>query len=101
MSEDISKIIKELPYYEKILLKNLEENEDILPEEIAEKENISIKSVMSAAGSLAAKGIIDVNKNTEEKIKLTKSGKDIAEKGLPERRVLNVLSHEKTISMKE
>lgn len=101
MSEDISKIIKELPYYEKILLKNLEENEDILPEEIAEKENISIKSVMSAAGSLAAKGIIEVNKNTEEKIKLTKSGKEIAEKGLPERRVLNVLSHEKTISMKE
>ena len=78
---DISKIIEELPFYEKLLLKDLEENENIPPEEVAKKDNINIKSVMSAAGSLAAKDIITVNKNTEEKVKLSKAGKEFAEKG--------------------
>ena len=98
---DISKIIEELPFYEKLLLKDLEENENIPPEEVAKKDNINIKSVMSAAGSLAAKDIITVNKNTEEKVKLSKAGKEFAEKGLPERRVLNVLAYEKEIPMKD
>ncbi|WP_042707885.1 phenylalanine--tRNA ligase subunit alpha [Methanobrevibacter wolinii] len=101
MSEDILKIINELSLYEKILLKDLGENENILPEEIAEKENLNIKSVMSAAGSLSAKNIITVNKDVKENIKLTDAGKDFAEKGLPERRILSVLGHEKKIPMGE
>lgn len=101
MSEDISKIIDELSKYEKILLKDLEENEHILPEEIAEKESLNIKSVMSAAGSLSAKNIITVNKDVQVNIKLTNNGKDFAEKGLPERRVLSVLGHENEIPMGE
>ena len=63
MSEDIKKTINELHIYEKKLLKELEANENTTPEEIADKTAMDIKSVMSAAGSLASKDIIEVEKD--------------------------------------
>jgi phenylalanyl-tRNA synthetase alpha chain len=101
MKESISKIINELHIYEKKLLKSLEENENYTPEEIAKNNSMDIKSVMSAAGSLASKDIIDVKKVLLESISLTDEGKKYAEIGLPERRVLNVLFDEKEIVMKD
>ena len=104
MSEDINKIINELHIYEKKLLKELEINENATPDEIAEKTGLNIKSVMSAAGSLASKGIIIVNKETKEKFSLTdltENGKKYAEIGLPERRILKVLQDKKQLAMKD
>lgn len=101
MSEDINKIINELHIYEKKLLKELELNENATPEEIAEHTGLNIKSVMSAAGSLASKGIITVNKQTKEKFSLTDNGKKYAEIDLPERRILNVLKDKKQLAMKD
>lgn len=101
MSENIIKVINELHIYEKKLLKSLEENENYTPEKIARNNSMDIKSVMSAAGSLASKDIIEVDKTVTESIKLTDVGKKYAEIGLPERRVLNVLSQEKEIAMKD
>lgn len=43
---------------------------------------MDIKSVMSAAGSLASKDIIEMHKDTEEIYSLTESGEEYAEKGL-------------------
>ena len=60
MSGDIKKTISELHIYEKKLLKELETNPDATPEEIAKNTQMDIKSVMSAAGSLASKDIIEV-----------------------------------------
>ena len=60
MSEDIKKTISELHIYEKKLLKELENNPNVTPEEIAKNTGMDIKSVMSAAGSLASKDIIEV-----------------------------------------
>ena len=71
MSEDIKKNINELHIYEKKLLKELEANENTTPEEIADKTAMDIKSVMSAAGSLASKDIIEVEKDVEEEISLS------------------------------
>ena len=85
MSNDINKIINELHIYEKKVLKEL----------------LNIKSVMSAAGSLSSKGIIIVEKKVDEKFSLTKDGKKIAEKGLPERRVLKKLQERREMAMKE
>ena len=101
MSEDINKIINELHIYEKKLLKELEINENATPDEIAENTGLNIKSVMSAAGSLASKGIIIVNKETKEKFSLTDNGKKYAEIGLPERRILKVLQDKKQLAMKD
>ncbi|RBQ22751.1 Phenylalanine--tRNA ligase alpha subunit [Candidatus Methanobinarius endosymbioticus] len=100
MSENISKIINELHIYEKKVLKSLGENENYSPEEIAKINSMDIKSVMSAAGSLASKDIIEVEKSVTESIALNDNGKKYTEIGLPERRVLNVLVDEKEIDMK-
>jgi phenylalanyl-tRNA synthetase alpha chain len=101
MSEDINKIINELHIYEKKLLKELEKNENVTPEEVAKNTGMDIKSVMSAAGSLASKNIIVMKKDVNENFQLTKDGKLFADKGLPERRVLNVLNEKKNLAMKD
>ncbi len=101
MSEDIEKTISELHIYEKKLLKELEANPKATPEEIAENAGIDIKSVMSAAGSLASKDIIEMHKDVEEIYSLTDAGKEYAEKGLPERRILDVLADKGHIPMSD
>ena len=101
MSEDIKKTISELHIYEKKVLKELEENPKATPEEIAENADMDIKAVMSAAGSLASKGIIEVDKTVEETYSLTDDGQEYAEHGLPERQILRVLSEKEEIPMKD
>ena len=101
MSEDIKKTINELHIYEKKLLKELEKNMDITPDEVANNTNMDIKSVMSAAGSLASKEIINVEKDITEILSLTDDGKSYAEFGLPERRILDILVQEDEIPMGE
>ncbi len=101
MSEDIEKPINELHIYEKKLLKELGANREATPEEIAENTGMDIKSVMSAAGSLASKDIIEMHKDVEEIYSLTDDGLEYAEKGLPERRILNALVDKGNIPMKD
>ncbi|MCQ2964180.1 MAG: phenylalanine--tRNA ligase subunit alpha [archaeon] len=101
MSDNINKIINELHIYEKKLLKELDLDENASPDEIAKRADLNIKSVMSAAGSLASKGIITVDKTVEEKFSLTDAGKEYAKIGLPERRILNALKDKKELAMKE
>ena len=101
MSEDIKKTISELHIYEKKLLKELEANPEATPEEVAKNAGMDIKSVMSAAGSLASKDIIEVEKEVQKTYSLTEDGLEYAEKGLPERRILDVLADKKQIQMKD
>ncbi|MCQ2973066.1 MAG: phenylalanine--tRNA ligase subunit alpha [archaeon] len=99
MSEDIKKTINELHIYEKQLLNELEKNENVTPEEVAKNASMDIKSVMSAAGSLASKGIINVKKDVEEVVSLSKVGLQYAVNNLPERKILKVLSEKKELPM--
>ena len=101
MSEDIKKTISELHIYEKKLLKELEANPEATPSQIAERTGMDIKSVMSAAGSLASKDIIEMHKDVQKIYSLTSDGLEYAEHGLPERRILEVLAEKKEISMKD
>ncbi|KZX16233.1 phenylalanine--tRNA ligase alpha subunit [Methanobrevibacter cuticularis] len=101
MSENIDKIINELHIYEKKLLKSVETNENKNPEEIAKEARMDVKSVMSAAGSLASKKIIQVNKIVDDTVSLTKDGERYAKGGLPERKVLSALFTQKKIPMKD
>ena len=101
MSEDIEKTISELHIYEKKLLKELEANPNANPEQIAENTGMNIKSVMSAAGSLASKDIIEVDKKVQETYSLTDDGREYAEHGLPERKILEVLAKKNEIPMKD
>ena len=82
----LQNIIDELHIYEKKVLKGLESlNYESAPENIVETQNMNIKSVMSAAGSLESKGLIEVQKDVDEIISLSDTGKEYAEEGLPER----------------
>ena len=101
MSEDIKKTISELHIYEKKLLKELGENPGITPQKIALNTGMDIKSVMSAAGSLASKDIIEMLKDVEKIYSLTKDGEKYAKQGLPERKILNALAVKKQIAMKD
>ena len=101
MSEDIKKTINELHIYEKKVLKELEANPQATPEEIAENADMDIKAVMSAAGSLASKDIIEVEKDVEEEISLSDAGRAYANNGLPERKILDVLVEKRSIHMKD
>ncbi|MFM5882385.1 phenylalanine--tRNA ligase subunit alpha [Methanobrevibacter gottschalkii] len=101
MSEDIKKTINELHIYEKKLLKELEASASANPEKIAEKTGMDIKAVMSAAGSLASKDIIEVDKEVEEVISLSDAGLEFVQDKLPERKILDVLIEKKEIHMKD
>ncbi|MDR1721630.1 MAG: phenylalanine--tRNA ligase subunit alpha, partial [Methanobrevibacter sp.] len=101
MSENIEKTISELPIYEKKLLKALDLDGENSPEDIVERTGLDIKSVMSAAGSLASKDIIHVETIDNEEITLTADGLKYAESELPERVILDVLSSENEIAMKD
>lgn len=98
---DIERTIDELHIYEKKILNSLESSKSTSPEEIVKSQELDIKSVMSAAGSLASKDIIKVTKNIEEKLSLSEDGKRYANDGLPERKILTLLQSEGNIHMKD
>ncbi|MCK9150801.1 phenylalanine--tRNA ligase subunit alpha [Methanobacterium alcaliphilum] len=102
MTKDINRIIDELHIYEKKVLNAFEQlGSRLSPEEVVESQKMDIKAVMSAAGSLESKGLITVDKKVDEVISLSSVGKLYAEQGLPERRMLKVLSENDALPMGE
>ena len=98
----LQNIIDELHIYEKKVLKGLESaGYEATPEEIVESQKMNIKSVMSAAGILESRGLIEVQKDVKDVISLTNSGKQYAEEGLPERKILKTLGMKNSIPMKD
>lgn len=99
---ELQKIIDELHIYEKKVLKGLElEGYKATPEEIVKSQKMDIKSVMSAAGILESRGLIEVQKDVKDIISLTDTGKQYAEQGLPERTILKSLGLKNSIPMKD
>jgi phenylalanyl-tRNA synthetase alpha chain len=99
---ELQKIIDELHIYEKKVLKGLElRGYEATPEEIVKSQKMDIKSVMSAAGILESRGLIEVQKDVKDIISLTDNGKQYAEQGLPERTILKSLGLKNLIPMKD
>lgn len=100
--DNLQKIVDELHIYEKKVLKGLEQaGFEATPEEIVESQNLDIKSVMSAGGILESRGLIEVSKDVKDIISLTNNGKQYAEEGLPERKILETLGSKNSIPMKD
>ncbi|MBP1945223.1 phenylalanyl-tRNA synthetase alpha chain [Methanobacterium petrolearium] len=98
----ITKIINQMHLYEKKVLKAIgEAGGEVLPDDVAQSQSLDIKQVMSAAGALESKGIIEVEKDVDEFLSLGPSGADYAQEGLPERKILEALHEENTIHMKD
>ncbi|WP_461435965.1 phenylalanine--tRNA ligase subunit alpha [Methanosphaera sp.] len=87
----LDKIKNELHLYEKKFLKELSEDINATPEEIAERQDMPLKAVTSAAGMLASKDIITVDKFSTENISLSEEGEEYLANGLPEHRILKAL----------
>ncbi len=99
---ELQKVIDELHIYEKKVLKGLESaGYEATPEDIVKSQKMDIKSVMSAAGILESRGLIEVQKDVKDLVSLTDNGKQYAEQGLPERVILKILGQKNSIPMKD
>ena len=100
MDAKLQRTINELHIYEKKILKALEKLKyEATPDEVSKFQDMNIKSVMSAAGSLESKKLIEVHKVTDEVISLSQTGKKYAQEGLPERKILQILDKEESVPM--
>ena len=98
----LQKVIDELHLYEKKVLKALEYKKGkATPEEISKIQDMDNKAVMSAASSLESKGIIKIHKEVKEVLSLSDIGKEYAEYGLPERKILAALDKEDSIRISD
>jgi len=62
---------------------------------------MDIKAVMSAGDSLESKDIIKIHKEVKEVLSLSDTGKEYAEYGLPERKILEALEEEDSIRISD
>ena len=77
---------------EKLVLKALSAaGEALTPKEIAERTGLKEDAVSQIAFILAEKGFVKVKEREEVFYRLTEEGMEYAERGLPERRALNML----------
>lgn len=98
----LEKIINEMHLYEKKVLKALGAlGGEATPEEVSKSQDMDIKQVMSAAGALESKGIINIKRDVDEFLSLGPSGETYAQEGLPERKILEALQQNQTIHMKD
>ncbi len=98
----LKKVIEELTLYEKKILKALEKKKGkATPEEISKLQDMDIKAVMSAGDSLESKNIIKIDKEVKEVLSLSDTGKEYAEYGLPERKILEALEEEESIRISD
>lgn len=98
----LEQVINELHLYEKKILKALGDKKGkATPEQISKLEGMDIKAVMSAADTLESKDIIKIHKEVKEVLSLSDTGKQYAEYGLPERKILEALDQEESIRISD
>jgi phenylalanyl-tRNA synthetase alpha chain len=95
--ENIEKIKESLSEHEIQILPYL--NEDL--EEICKKSNLDETSVLRALRYLANKKIIDLSFSKKEIVEVGVNGALYKKKGLPERRLLNLLSEKRILKLED
>ncbi|MBI3639706.1 MAG: phenylalanine--tRNA ligase subunit alpha [Thaumarchaeota archaeon] len=76
---------------EQKLLKSLLEKQNLTPEDLCEKTQLSIDQVRRGIEWLKFKELVQVNESEKNFVALGKMGNEAFEKGLPERRLINYL----------
>ena len=100
MDEDKNthKIIESLSPHERKILPLLEDNDIV---EICKKANLDKVSVLRALEYLQNKGIVKIDSVKKRVVELGVNGALYIKKGLPERRLLNLLNEKRIVSLKE
>ncbi len=83
---------------EQNILKSLLEKQNLTPEELAEKTQLSIDQVRRGIEWLKFKDLIQVNESERNFVMLGKRGNEALQNGLPERRLVNYLRSLPTFS---
>jgi len=76
---------------EQKILKSLLENQNLTPEELSEKSQLSIDQVRRGIEWLKFKDLVQVSESEKSFVALAKRGTESLQKGLPERQLVNYL----------
>jgi phenylalanyl-tRNA synthetase alpha chain len=76
---------------EKKVLLAFTKKDKFSPEDLASASELSIEAAMQSAFLLAEKGLCEVQEHIKPEYSLTKEGEEYAQKGLPERQIINSL----------
>jgi len=98
MAENINKILEGLSPNERKILPHLEEKNI---SEICKKSNLDKVSVTRSLEYLKNKGALEITVNKKKIVSLGVNGALYQKKGLPERRLLNVLNEKRILPLKE
>jgi len=85
-------LLKDLTPNEKKVLLALSKKDKFSPEELAAASQLSIEAAMQSAFLLAEKGLCEIKETLTTLYSLTKEGEEYAQKGLPERHIINTLT---------
>ncbi len=83
---------------EKRVLLALTKKDKVSPERLASESGLSIEAAMQSAFLLAEKGLGEVKETLTDVYALTKEGEDYAQKGLPERQIINSITEPISLS---
>ncbi len=97
-SKELSKAIDSLSPHERKILPFLNEKDII---EICKKSNLDKVSVLRALDYLQNKDVVKINSVKKKMVELGVNGALYLKKGLPERRLLNLLNEKRIISLKD
>ncbi|MDP3987188.1 MAG: phenylalanine--tRNA ligase subunit alpha [Nanoarchaeota archaeon] len=98
MSKDIEKTLESLSPNEIKVLSNIEEKDVV---EICKKSNLNKVAVIRTLEYLKNKGIIETTTKNKKIISVGVNGALYLKKGLPERRLLNLLNEKRIVDFKE
>ncbi len=85
-------LLKDLTPNEKKVLITLSKKDKFSPEGLAAASQLSVEAAMQSAFLLAEKGLCEVTEKLTTLYSLTKEGEEYAQKGLPERQIINSLT---------
>ena len=89
-------LVSRLHNHEKRILKSLEDNESLTIQELEKETGLNKDSLEKASLWAKVKGVVKIDEETSELLKLTKEGDEYKEKGLPERNLLKIVASGKT-----
>ncbi len=96
-----AKTVRELSEIERKTISALT-NIPLSEAEIASNSGLNVDAVRRAANWLMEKGLASVNESKSKKLTLTQLGKEYADKGLPEQRLINILwAHDGGLTFEE
>lgn len=98
MEKDVEKILDSLSPNERKVLPNLEEP---TVSDICQKSNLDKVSVLRALEYLKNKNLIEINVEEKKIIELGLNGALYKKKGLPERRLLNLLNEKRILKLED